>query len=176
MCLLLRDTLRRSCRVPNRASTGMLAMYVQKQNSPQLDKLARERLKRDGESPPDDTPLSRAFACDMLQQQTIHQSIADIQATWPDRFIGTCAYNGSIRKRGEFLKVTMEQLKDSLEASVYVLSLTKFRLLYLCTADPAQDGGARPRRLASGHGCHKQHSWPRRVRALCRSEYVLRRN
>ncbi|WFD37767.1 uncharacterized protein MJAP1_000714 [Malassezia japonica] len=84
-----------------------------------LDKLARERLKRDGESPSDDTPLSRAFSCDMLQQQTIHQSIADIQATWPDRFIGTCAYNGSIRKRGEFLKVTMEQLKDSIEASVF---------------------------------------------------------
>lgn len=83
----------------------------------QLDALARERLQHDGET--NQGPLSRAFACDMLQQDTIHQSFADIQATWPDRLIGTCAYNGSIRKHGAFLQLNHRQLKDSIDASVY---------------------------------------------------------
>ena len=84
----------------------------------QLDALAHERLRRDGH--PATGVLSRAFACDMLQQHTIHQAIADIQAAWPDRLIGTCAYNGSIRKRGEFLRLHMDQLKESIDASVCV--------------------------------------------------------
>ncbi|WFD02815.1 hypothetical protein MOBT1_001500 [Malassezia obtusa] len=83
----------------------------------ELDALAHERLRRDGH--PATGVLSRAFACDMLQQHTIHQAIADIQAAWPDRLIGTCAYNGSIRKRGEFLRLHMDQLKESIDASVF---------------------------------------------------------
>lgn len=54
----------------------------------------------------------------MLQQDTIHTAIAEIQAAWPDRLIGTCAYNGSIRKRGDFLQLNYLQLKDSIDASV----------------------------------------------------------
>lgn len=115
-CLLPRAMRRPFCLVPSRDWTAMLPRYVPALT--QLDALARGRLQHDGETA--QGPLACAFACDMLQQDTIYQAFADIQATWPDRLIGTCAYNGSIRKRGEFLQLNQRQLKDSIDASVYV--------------------------------------------------------
>lgn len=115
-CLPPRATRRPFCLVTSPDWMVMLPRYVAALT--QLDALARKRLQHDSETA--QGPLACAFACDMLQQETIHRAIADIQATWPDRLIGTCAYNGSIRKRGEFLQLNQRQLKDSIDASVYV--------------------------------------------------------
>jgi hypothetical protein len=48
-------------------------------------------------------PLSLAFGCDVLDSAAIIQAVKDIQAAWPERKIGTCVYNASVRKRGPFL-------------------------------------------------------------------------
>ncbi|WFD31278.1 hypothetical protein MSPP1_002312 [Malassezia sp. CBS 17886] len=96
----------------------------------ELDAVARQRRAQDGSPVPESAPpLARAFACDMLKQDTIHKAVHDIQAAWPEMLIGTCAYNGSIRKRGPFLGVTMKQMQDSVDASI--LSFFTFAQLTL---------------------------------------------
>ncbi|PKI82432.1 hypothetical protein MVES_003578 [Malassezia vespertilionis] len=58
----------------------------------ELDTVARARLEQDGECPAKDEPLSLAFACDMLEQSTIHGAMQAIQNAWPKRYIGTFAF------------------------------------------------------------------------------------
>ena len=80
-----------------------------------LDQMARASY----DSPPSE-PLSLAFACDMHKLESIDAAVRDIQAAWPSCHIGTAVYNGSVRKRGPFLESKMDQLRESVDGSMYV--------------------------------------------------------
>lgn len=71
-------------------------------SSLQLDASSRAFLSAAGLKAPSG-PLSQAFACDGLDNESIKSAIKDIQAAWPDRHIGTGIFNFSVRKRGPFL-------------------------------------------------------------------------
>ena len=142
----------------------------------QLDRVARARLQHDGELA-SDAPLCRAFACDMLRQDTITKAIEDILQAWPERRLGTCAYNGSIRKRGPLLEGSMKQLQDSVDASMCdtprsrLLTL-QLRLLHVRKAYNQSDGSARRGRLTHRDGRDIEHAWRGRIPDLCRRQCV----
>ncbi|WFD07966.1 hypothetical protein MVES1_003335 [Malassezia vespertilionis] len=106
----------------------------------ELDTVARARLEQDGECPAKDEPLSLAFACDMLEQSTIHGAMQAIQNAWPKRYIGTCAYNGSIRKRGPFLDIPFHKIEESVAASIF--AFFTFAQLTLRAMDKHGMGGS----------------------------------
>lgn len=86
-----------------------------------FDQIIRTKWEQDGERVPlTSSPLARAFACDVQDIESIKIAFRDIQATWPDKLIGTCLYNASIRKRGPFLDIPVSKLKDSVEANMCV--------------------------------------------------------
>ncbi|WFD35973.1 hypothetical protein MCUN1_002844 [Malassezia cuniculi] len=86
-----------------------------------LDAWAQEldQVARSAYDAPPSGPLSLAFACDMHNLESISTAFRDIQAAWPEQFIGTAVYNGSVRIRGPFLKSTMQQLQESIDGSIY---------------------------------------------------------
>ncbi|KOS13887.1 short-chain dehydrogenase reductase sdr [Malassezia pachydermatis] len=98
-----------------------------------FDQIIRTKWEQDGERVPlTSSPLARAFACDVQDIESIKIAFRDIQATWPDKLIGTCLYNASIRKRGPFLDIPVSKLKDSVEANIiapYVFAQESLRAM-----------------------------------------------
>ncbi|KAN0060388.1 hypothetical protein ACQY0O_007717 [Thecaphora frezii] len=59
-----------------------------------------------------------AFECDALDPRSIHSALEQVQRRWPDRKIGTAAYNASIRIRAPFLELDHDKLQRSIDGSI----------------------------------------------------------
>jgi hypothetical protein len=64
------------------------------------------------------TPQSMAFSCDVMSNDSIKKAIVDIQKAWPDKKIGTAAYNASVRKKLPFLEQSPELIQNVVQASM----------------------------------------------------------
>lgn len=53
-----------------------------------------------------------------MSNDSIKKAIADIEAAWPDKKIGTAIYNASVRNRNPFLDQTHKQIEDAVQASM----------------------------------------------------------
>lgn len=53
-----------------------------------------------------------------MSNESIKRAIADVEAAWPEKKIGTAIYNASVRNRNPFLELKHKQLDEAVQASM----------------------------------------------------------
>lgn len=53
-----------------------------------------------------------------MSNESIKKAIAEVEAAWPEKKIGTAIYNASVRNRNPFLVQKQKQVEDAIQASM----------------------------------------------------------
>lgn len=110
-------------------ATALLSRDVQRLEgwARELDALARERLRQDGEKVGQldsqagletSAALSRGVFCDVLDPASVLAGLRSALQLFPGRKLGTAIYNASVRVKRPLLAQTDAQVRDSFQASV----------------------------------------------------------